>query len=628
MSPPRLGEVTWTDGFWADRVQLVESAMIPSLREALNDPDNAAYLGNFAAASAPEPNERRHVGVDWGDGDCYKYLEVLTLVSARDGSSDLSAEIEHLIGLIAAAQDGDGYISTNIQLDPQKSRWSKPLHHELYNMGHLMTAAATHATVTGRQDFLRVAIKAAGYLYSTFVPMTPELSHFGWNLSTIMGLVDLYRVTGEPRHLELARVLVDMPGSHPGGSDETQDAVRLREETLAVGHAVTGPYLCAGALDVAAETGDRELVDAAARIWENATQRRMYVTGGIGSHHYSSTPREHRVWEAFGLDYDLPNATAYNETCANLALGMWSARLATMTADARYSDVVERVMYNAGASGVSLDGRTFCYTNPLRWHGTEHELLSNDTPGRWDRHSCYCCPVQVARVTARIHEWFYGISADAVWVHQYGGSRLAAVLEQGPIALEQRTDFPWSGTVRIEVTDAPDGDAAIHLRIPAWASDAVVSVNGVDVGEQPSRGSYVTIRRHWRPGDQIDLEIPMQPVQISAHAKVESARNQVAIARGPVVYCLESHDVPEDVPLAEVHVPHETSLSVRRDPSRFGGEVPVLTGTLLRLPRAEPDDLYFPAPRIPPGPFEGSLVPYFAWGNRGIAEMAVWLPTR
>ena len=267
-------------------------------------------------------------------------------------------------------------------------------------------------------------------------------------------------MTGDRRYLELAGVFVTNRGSAPDpgvNGDQNQDRVPLREETAAVGHAVTATYLWAGAADVYAETGAAALREALQRIWADVVSNKLYLTGAVGAHHFSASIRRDPVHEAFGLPHELPNATAYTETCANIGQGMWAWRMAALTGDARYGDVLEQVIYNSGLSGMSADGTRFCYTNPLRWHGAEHRRLSHDTPERWFTHTCYCCPPQVARTIARLHRWAYGLADDAVWVHLYGGSRLQTEVAGGALVLTQETDYPWDGTIVITLRGGAGG---------------------------------------------------------------------------------------------------------------------------------------------------------------------------
>ena len=395
------GAVRWTTGFWADKFQLCQDVIIPSMWEALQVEDNGAVFSNFYVAAGLR--EGKHLGTNWSDGDCYKWMETVTHVYGVTGAVALADRLDELIDVIGQAQDPDGYLCTQIQMT-EKERFEKTAHHELYNMGHLLTAACVHYRVTGKMNFLAIARKLAELLYTTFQPKPPALANFGWNPSNIMGLVDLYRATGESHFLELAGIFVDMRGSAPqeggwnqaasttDGTDQNQDRVPLREEFEAVGHAVTATYLYCGATDVYAETGDATLLAGLERIWQNVTERKMYLTGAVGAKHHAVSRRGDKVFEAFGLDYELPNAAAYNETCADIGNGMWNWRMLGVTGDAKYTDIMEQVIYNSGLSGMSVDGREFCYTNPLRWHGENHLHLTHDRPGRWFTHNCYCCP--------------------------------------------------------------------------------------------------------------------------------------------------------------------------------------------------------------------------------------------
>ena len=382
-------------------------------------------------------------------------------------------ELDELIAVIAQAQLDDGYISTPMQLRDDKEFWTNLRDLELYNMGHLLTTASVHHQITGKRNFLDIAIKQADHLYDLFMPRPPELAHFGFNPSNTMGADDLYRVTGDERYLELAQCFVDMRGSQPGGGDQNQARVPLREETRAVGHAVTAGYLYCGATDVVAETGDEELLAGLQRVWDNAIHSKIYITGGTSAQHHGASQRPEiggsagSVHEAFDYEYSLPNATAYNETCANIANAMWNWRLLNLSGDAKYTDIVELVLYNSMLSSMSLDGITFCYTNPLRWYGAEHPLLSQDAYQRWYISRCYCCPTNTARTIALLHNWFYSTSDEGLWIYLYGSNRLNTSLVDGStFALSQQTDYPWDEQIRITIDQAPAGEVSLMLRIP------------------------------------------------------------------------------------------------------------------------------------------------------------------
>lgn len=634
--PVHLSAARWTTGFWADRFRLCREVTIPVIKEALESPENSASLRNFYVAAGLQ--EGAHQGTDWSDGDCYKWMEAVAYVYNVTSDAHLDEMLDELIAVIAQAQEPDGYICTQIQLT-EKGRWQLRRHHELYNMGHLMTAASVHYWVTGKKNFLTVAQKLADYLYTLFQPRPPELAHYGWNPSNIMGLVDLYRATGDTRYLELAGIFVDMRGSAPpeydqrkgwvltDGGDQNQDRVPLRQETEAVGHAVTATYLYCGAADVYAETGEEGLRIALERIWNDVVQRKLYITGGVGPLHHGTSIRGDMVHEAFSYAYDLPNATAYNETCANIGQAMWARRMLAITGEAEYADVMEQVLYNTGLSGMSIDGKHFCYTNPLRWYGPRHRMMSHDAAARWFTFSCYCCPPQVARTLAQLHTWVYSLTDGELWIHLYGGSTLATTLADGSaLRLTQATNYPWEGEIRIIVDEAPTWPLAVMLRVPGWARGAEIQINGRRVGVEIRPSSYVRLERSWRPGDVIELSLPMRPRLVRANPRVEQTRNQAAVMMGPLVYCLESVDLPDGVDLAQVHIPRDLRLAQRHDPGVLGG-VTVLKGEARRLVQEISNDrLYAEIGHETLEPVAITLIPYYAWNNRGQTDMAVWLP--
>lgn len=635
--PVGLKDARWTDGFWAERFELCHKVVLPKMKEALLDPANGASLINFRIGAGAEPG--KHMGTNWSDGDCYKWLEALARVYAVTADPALDQEMDYWIDLIGRTQDPDGYICTQIQLDPTKKRWERRHNHELYNMGHLMTAASVHYQVTGKRNFLGIAQRLANYLYGVFAPRPKELAHFGWNPSNIMGLVDLYRVTGEPRYLELAGIFVDMRGSvpyprgfvadpklwdpHPG--DQTQDRVPLRKESYAVGHAVTGPYLYCGAADIVAETGERALFEALTRIWHDVVYRKMSINGGIGAHHHTVSIRGDQVHEAFGLPYELPNRNAYNETCANIANAMWNWRMLRLTGEGRFADVMELVLYNSMLSGMSLDGTRFCYANPLaRLEGVERG--THDTPERWRVFQCYCCPPNVARTIAATPVLAYGISADTVWIHLYGSSILQTEFPQGgTLRLRQQTNYPWEGSVKITLEQVPESLKSVKLRIPGWASKCEVKVNGIVANDQLHPGSYCDLRRSWTSGDVIDLELPLEVKLMEANPLMESARGQVAVMRGPVLYCLESCDLEPGVDIRNVALRRGSRWEVRFDPAELGGATILETEGLL-WPGKPWDTLYRPMVEGSPRSIKIRMIPYYAWNNRTTGEMLVWIP--
>lgn len=644
-----MEDVKWTAGFWADRFELCHKSMLPTLHSTLLDPTCSAQLNRikFTAGLC----ERNPGGVNWADGDCYKWIETMAHVYSVRADPELDRLMDEWIAVFAKAQDEDGYISTNVGHDRAK-RLQMPYHHELYNMGHLLTAACIHHRTTGKTNFLDVAEKLADYLYRQWKPNPLQLVHFPWNPSVYMGLIEMYRTTGNRDYLEVAQIMIDNRGTapggthHNGGTDQTQDRVPLRKEDEAVGHAVTGMYMYCGAADLYAETGDGEILAALERIWTSVTLRKMDITGSVAMGGGKSS-RGDPVHEAFGPDYAQPNQ--YNETCANIGNGMFNYRMLSLSGDAKYADIVERVAYNCLNASVDLKGENWFYCNPLKWEGVPGE--GHHTGLRWRTNNCYCCPPSVARTTAKLHNWVYSLSDDGLCVHLYGGSVLTTTLADGsPIQLTQQTDYPWDGKVTLTVKDSGAKAFAMRLRIPGWTENASLEINGKPYSGVVRPGTYTKISRRWKAGDVIELTLPMPIRLMVANPNVKNLRNKVAVMRGPLVYCLElpKQEGSEKTWHNGVFLPENIELKPehRRD---FLGGVTVLRGKALTFKgrdkfikdtagAAAPkraadalDRLYRPfTPRALKEPDEGiveiSLIPYYAWANRGLSMMEVWIP--
>ncbi|MHC4202719.1 MAG: glycoside hydrolase family 127 protein, partial [Planctomycetota bacterium] len=576
-----MADVKWTSGFWADRFELCHKSMLPTLRGTLLDPKCSAQLNRIKFMAGL--HDENPGGVNWADGDCYKWIETMAHVYAVRKDAGLDRLMDEWIGIIARAQDADGYISTNVGHDKHR-RLQMPYHHELYSMGHLLTAACIHHRATGKKSFLDVARKLGDYLCREFRPRPARLVHFPWNPSVYMGLVEMYRTTGNRDYLELAEIMIGSRGTAPGGNhrnggtDQTQDRVPLRQETEAVGHAVCGTYLYCGAADLCAETGDKEVLAALERIWESIALRKMDITGSVAMGG-GRTRRGDPVHEAFGHDYAQPNL--YNETCANIAGGMFNWRMLLLSGDAKYADLMERVAYNCLNASVDLEGENWFYCNPLKWTGGRGK--GHLTGLRWRTNNCYCCPPSVARTTAKLHSWMYSTSDDGLWVHLYGGNELATVMADGsPVKLTQETDYPWDGNVRLIVNEAGREAFAIRLRVPGWAESAGLKLNGRALPDAARPGTYATIRRRWKAGDVIELDLPMPVRLMEANPKVRKLRNMVAVMRGPLVYCLElpKREGGEKVWNDGVFLPETIELTPEHRGGFLGG-VTVLKGKAL-----------------------------------------------
>lgn len=631
-----LAEAHWTNGFWADRFETCRAATIPTMGTLMEGTERSHFLHNFRIAAGLDAG--KHRGPPWNDGDFYKWIEATAAVFAVTRDPALDGRMDAAIVVIAKAQRDDGYLHTPVLIanrngDDAAKPFQDRLNFEMYNFGHLFTAACVHHRATGKTTLLDVAVKAADYLCKAFERPGPELARNAVCPSHYMGSVELYRETRDKKYLGLAVKFLDMRDLTVGGTDDNQDRIPFRKQTEAVGHAVRANYLYAGAADLFAETGDETLRAPLEKIWANFVSRKMYVTGACGALFDGASPdgtRDQkqiaRVHQAYGRDYQLPNSTAHNETCAAIGNILWNWRMLQITGEARFADVMELALYNALLAGVSLDGKRFFYTNTLR------QLDTMPSPLRWSRMreewiSCYCCPPNVARMIAQVNTLAYGRSDRGVWIHLFGGSALDTTLPDGRrIELKQETEYPWDERVKVTVVSAPKGDLSLFVRCPGWARGTELRVNGQPVSA--SAGQYAEIRRVWKAGDIVEITFPMKPRLVEAHPLVEELRNQVAAMCGPLVYCLESPDLPKNVPVQSVAFPRDIKLTSRFDKDLLGGAT-VLEG------RAEHtadhpwgNDLYREFKPAAPGAVEVKLIPYFAWANRGKSEMTVWVSLR
>jgi hypothetical protein len=635
-------EVRWSHGFWADRFETCRTQTIPALWRIMEGTNYSQYFQNFRMAAGLV--EGRHRGAPFNDGDFYKWLEAASATLGVTNDPNLAHVIDQCIDIIAKAQRSDGYIHTpvltaqrnaDIPASASSRPFQNPLDFEMYNMGHLMSAACVHYRATGQTNFLAVACKAADFFCEAFANPTPDLARNAICPSHYMGIIDLYRTTHDPRYLDLDKKLFAMRDLVNGGTDDNQDRIPFTHQTNAMGHAVRANYLYAGATDLFLETGDPTLLSTLQPIWTNVVQQKMYITGGCGALYDGASPDGvkdqktiTRVHQAYGRNYQLPNLTAHSETCANIGNVLWNWRMFLATGDAQFIDVLELALYNSVLSGVSLDGTNFFYTNPLR------TLDPSPVDLRWKSKrvpflNSFCCPPNLARTIAESSGYAWAKSADALWLNLYGGSTIKTKLSNGStVQLTEETNYPWNGRVKIRVDKANETPFALRLRIPSWAKDATVRLNGNPTDLHPTPNSYFELRRSWRSGDLIDLDLPMRPRLIEANPFVEETLNQVAIQRGPLIYCLESSDLPAktQTSIRDVFVPSNIDLVARFDRSLLNGVV-LLEGK--GLSRAAPNwnsELYRELQHAPLKPINLRFIPYFAWANRGPSEMTVWLP--
>lgn len=634
--PLKLNASRWTGGFWADRMAVCRAQTIPAMWRLMSTTHYSQYLENFRIAAGIK--EGRYRGAPFNDGDFYKWLEAACVMFGASSDSELRLAIDEAVETIARAQRPDGYLHTPVLVrallgEPGGVPFQDRHNFELYNLGHLMTAACVHHQVTGDTRLLDVARRAADFLETTVRAGPPEAARASVCPSHYMGIVDLYRETREPRYLELAETFFALRSEIPDGGDDNQDRIPFALQTEAVGHAVRGNYLYAGATDLLMETGNTALGPPLEAIWLNLTERKMYVTGGCGALYDGASPDASRlqrsiarVHQAYGRNYQLPNVTAHSETCANIGNVLWNWRMFLATGEARYMDVLELALYNSVLSGVSLGGTNFFYTNPLR--------VTDPLPTelRWPRTrvpfvSSFCCPPNLARTLAETAHYAYARSHGTLWINLYGGSTVKTPLEgAGAVSVTQQTEYPWSGRVRIRINETDGAEFTLKLRIPGWSSGGQCWINQSPEALKAPPASYGTFTRRWQAGDVLELELPLETRLVEAHPLVEETLNQLAVKRGPLVYCLESMDLPEEVRVGEVRLPPGIRLTALHDGRLLGGVVGV-HGIAEACKAGDWNGrLYRDWQESAMTPVKIRLVPYYAWGNRGEGEMTVWMP--
>lgn len=619
-TPLGLSEVRIDSGFWGERQQLNREAIIPHCLASL---ESVGWLHNFEAARAGTLATDR-VGRLFTDSEIYKTMEAMAWENAREPSAELQTRLEQLTGLIEGAQQSDGYLSTYFGYEGRPERWSDLDHgHELYCAGHLIQAAVAVARAGGPDAVVLTARRLADLICDTFganglvaVEGHPEIE---------TALVELYRVTGEQRYLEQARLFIDRRGHRTlsdtffRGRDYYQDETPVREARVLVGHAVRALYLAAGAADVAVETGDSELLAAVQRQYDTTLSRRTYLTGGMGSNYHG---------ESFGDDFELPSERAYAETCAAVASVQLAWRLLLATGEERYADIIERTLYNGVLSSPSIDGRSFFYVNALQ----RRELSRKPEPGlslrrtdgqRASWFTTSCCPTNLARLVASLAGYNATSDGQGVQIHQYFSAVVQTTTpDGGNVRLRVDTAYPAEGLVTITVEEAPGNEWELSLRVPQWSRGAVLS--GPDGASRPVRPGLAKTRRAWQTGDVVQLRLDMSPRAVRADPRVDALRQQVAVERGPLVYCMESVDQP-GLDLNTIAVEPGT-LSDGPAASGLPG-LPTVVAQGLVVPV---DDSRWPYSELTRDqattPANFSLIPYFLWANRGLSTMRVWLP--
>ena len=605
-----FAQVHLNDAFWSPRIEINRTVSIPS---AFHECEVNGRFDNFALAAGLIKGE--HKGdFSFDDTDPYKVIEGASYSLAVHYDARLDHYLDSVINIIAQAQEPDGYLTTCVTNKCTRlsgwwgtHKWEKINSHELYNSGHLIESAVAHYRATGKKTFLNVAIKNADLVCKTFGPNEGQIHRPGGHPIIEMALCKLYKVTGNKKYLDGAKYFVEetgrcTDGHHP--SEYSQDHMPILQQDEIVGHAVRAGYLYSGVADVASLTGDKAYFEALERIWENMSSKKLFITGGIGSRPQG---------EGFGPNYELNNHTAYCETCAAIANVYWNYRMFLATGQSKYMDVCERALYNNVLSGVSLSGDKFFYDNPLESDG-EHERQ------KW--FGCACCPGNITRFVASVPGYIYAQQGKDIFVNLYAQGKAKI----GNIELEQTTDYPWNGKIRIKVTKG-NGKFAIKLRIPSWLKSSptnnslytyaeasrlpLCSVNGDAINVSPT-SDYITLSRSWKKGDTIELDFPMDIRRIVANDNAEDDRGKIALERGPIVFCLEGKD-QADHKVFNKYILNSAPINAHYEANLLNG-VMVLEGKAKEIQQdGEIKDVTFRA------------IPYSTWNNRGNEQMEVWI---
>jgi len=639
-NPLPVSAVRVTDPFFAPRINVVRGQMLPYQWDALNDrlpgAEPSHSVENFRIAAGL--SRGAHHGMVFQDSDLYKWLEAVAYVLAIEPDNALRAHADEAIGIMERAQRQDGYLNTYYQLNGIDRRWTNLQdNHELYCAGHLFEAAVAYYLATQTDKLLRIAVRYADLIDSVFGVDEGKMRGYPGHEVIEMGLVQLYRVTGEARYLKLAKYFIDQRGQSPLYFEEEakkdnnrkfywdktymryqyyQAGKPVREQTVAEGHAVRAMYLYAGMADVAMETGDDELLSVCEALFTDIADRQMYITGAIGAT---------EVGESFTYGYDLPNDTVYAETCAQIGLCFFAQRMLRHSADRRYADVLERALYNGVLSGMSLDGTRFFYVNPLEVTPIaceQDDLRRHVKPERQQWYTCSCCPPNLARIVCSAASYAYAAKGDTLYVHLYLGGELKARLDGLDVEMKIESGYPWKGEVRVRAMTA--GRYALALRVPGWCRGWSVSINGERADAELDKG-YIYLRCDWAAGDEVLLSLEMPVTLVRANPAIREDIGKLAVTRGPLVYCLEEADNGAD--LHQIALSHDTQFEVRHQPDLLNGVYTLhCSGVRLQSPGFENNALYAPADQaLSTTPVPLTWIPYYAWANRGIGEMTVWV---
>lgn len=628
-------DVEWTGGLYKERFDTCADVTVAHLQRMFESKEISHVLENFKIAAGEAEGE--FDGTVFGDGDFYKWMESAVYTAVKTKNQKLLDRLEEYIDLFGRAQLEDGYLSTKQiigeRLGNGVSRQGDINDFEVYNMGHMFTSASLHYRLTGKDSFLKVAEKAAGYLKNLYeeAARTGEVktavcpSHY-------MGLLELYRTTGKQEYYELAKLAIELRDSVENGLDDNQDKIPLKQHRKIVGHAVRANYLYAGVADLYMENGDQEYKEVLDSVWHHLVTQKMYLTGGCGALYNGASPYgyffDHQlVHQAYGYEYQLPNVTAYNETCASLGGVFWAWRMFCIEPKAEYMDMLERMMLNVNLAGISMDGKKFFYENMLRRaKELPYELIWGQE--RAEYILSYCCPPNLARTIAETAEYAYAVDRDGVWTGLYGANRASFTLENGAsFTLEQKTEYPWNGTIAFAVEESNGVPFTLHLRIPSWVRGGMLIMENASVRlSAKDAGTYIEVVVNHPKDACICLDLNMKPRLTRGHGMIEEDRNQVAVEYGPFVYCVESPDTDAEY-LEDLLMPLNPEFAVK-DFEIGGRTVKALEATMLQICHGEfaRDALYQDFMGDELKPVTVRMIPYYAWDNRGMGEMMIWLP--
>ena len=618
IDPVPFTSVKVTDNFWGQRLQASREVTIPL---AFSKCEETGRYENFVKAAHPSDTYKVE-GFSFDDTDVYKTIEGASYSLQTYPDKKLQKYIDSVLVIVAGAQEPDGYLYTARTMNPKhphnwagKERWVavENLSHEFYNLGHMIEGAVAHYQATGKRNFLDIAIKYADCVCREIGNGPQQKKYVPGHQIAEMALVKLYMVTGDKKYLDQAKFFLDTRGYTSRKDAYSQAHKPVVEQDEAVGHAVRAVYMYSGMADVAAITGDSSYIKAIDKIWDNIVSKKIYITGGIGARH---------AGEAFGNNYELPNLSAYCETCAAIGNVYMNYRLFLLHGDAKYFDVLERTLYNGLISGVSLDGGSFFYPNPLS---------SNGKYSRKPWFGCACCPSNVSRFIPSLPGYVYAVKTDQVYVNLYLSNKAELKVDKKKILLEQETGYPWNGDIRLKITQG-NQDFTMKLRIPGWVRGNVlpgdlysytdnqkpayqVAVNGQTVESDVNDG-YLSIARKWKKGDVVEVHFDMIPRIVKANPKVEADHGRVAVERGPIVYCAEWPDNRFNV----------HSILLNQHPQFKVTDKPELLYGIRQITTDAQALSYDKAGKLVTKDVELTLIPYYAWAHRGEGDMEVWLP--